>query len=101
MCLNVEYSAGEEFRPKAGHVIFVSFRIQPKSRTQVFHLREGKQDGHITCLKHVNLGRTGWNCWTANNETFLASFCLGVGKHERFVTTAEFRRNAITPIHIF
>ena len=29
--------------------------------------------------------------------TFLAGFVLGVGKHERLVTRAEFRRNAIIP----
>ena len=28
---------------------------------------------------------------------FLAGFCLAVGEHERFVTTTEFRRNAIIP----
>ena len=42
---------------------FVSFWIQFNSRTQVFHLREGKQDGHITCLKHINFVRKWWKCW--------------------------------------
>ena len=75
----------------------VSLWIQFNSRTQVFHLREGKEDGHITCLWHINLCRTLWNCWKVNDATFLAGFCLRVGKHERFVTTAEFRRDAIIP----
>ena len=71
--------------------------IQFNNRTQVFHLREGKQDGHVTCLEHINLGGTWWNCWKVDNATFLAGFCLGIGKHERFVTTAEFRRSVIIP----
>ena len=32
-----------------------------------------------------------------DNATFLASFCLGVGKHDSFVTTAEVCRNAKIP----
>ena len=76
---------------------FVSFGVQNKSQTQVFHLREGKQDGHITCLKHINFGRTWWNCWKVNNATLHAGFCLRVGEHERLVATAEFRPNAIMP----
>ena len=33
-----------------------------------------------------------------NDATFLARFCLGVVKHERYVTTATFRRNALFPL---
>ena len=76
---------------------FVSFWIQFNSRTQIFHLREGKQDGHITCLKHINLSRTWWRCWKVDNATLHASFCLRVGEHERLVTTAKCRRNTIIP----
>ena len=75
----------------------VSFWIQFNNRTQVLHLREGKQDGHITCLKLINLSRTWWCCWKVDNATLHAGFCLPVGEHERFVTTAEFRRNAVIP----
>ena len=75
----------------------VSFWIQFNIRTQVFHRREGTQDGHITCLKHINLRRTWWCCWKVNNATLLAGFCLRVGEHERLITIAEFRRNAIIP----
>ena len=47
----------------------------------------------MTCLKHNNLGRKWWSCWKVNNATFLARFCLGVGKHKGFITTEKFRRN--------
>ena len=66
----------------------VSFWIQFNCRTQISHLREGKQDGHITCLWHINLCRTCfWNCWKVNIATYLAGFCLRISKHEKFVTT--------------
>ena len=32
-----------------------------------------------------------------DNATLHAGFCLGVGEHERFVTTAKFRRNTVIP----
>ena len=75
----------------------VSFWIQFKGHTQVFHLRRRKQDGHVTCLKHINLGRTWWCRWKVDNATFHAGFCLGVGEHEGLITTAKFRRNTIIP----
>ena len=88
-CPILECSAGEEYRPKAGHVILSHFGsssiVVPK-----FFIWERKQDGHLTCLKNINFGRTRWNCWKVNNATFLAGFCLGVGQHEKFVSTAEF-----------
>ena len=37
----VEYSTGEQYKPKAGHEI-VSFWIQFKSRTQILYLRKGE-----------------------------------------------------------
>ena len=52
--------------------------------TQILHLRKVKQDGHVTSLKHINLGRT-WCCWEVDNATFHAGFCLGVGEHERIL----------------
>ena len=45
--------------------------------------------GASPCLKYINLGRTWWNCWKVDSATFHAGFCLGVGKHDRFVTTAN------------
>ena len=53
---------------------------------------KGKQNGHITCLKHINLGGTWWCCWKVDSATFHAGFCLGVGEHD--ATTAKFCRNA-------
>ena len=76
---------------------FVSIWVQFNGHTQFFHLRKGKQDGHATCLKHINLGRTWWCCWKVDNATFHAGFCLGVGEHERLIATSKFRRNAIIP----
>ena len=60
-------------------------------------LRKGKQNRYITCLKHINHGRTWWWCWKVNNATFYAAFFLGVGERERLRTTAKFFRNAIIP----
>ena len=42
--------------------------------------------------KEVRNGGTSGIC-----AKFLAGFCLGISKHERFVTTAEFRRPAVIP----
>ena len=53
---------------------------------------KGKQNGHITCLKHINLGGTWWCCWKVDSATFHAGFCLAVGEHD--ATTAKFCRNA-------
>ena len=69
--------------------------VQPSYAS--FSPERGKQDGHITCLKHINLSGTWWCCWKVDNATLHAGFCLRVGEHERLVTTAEFRRNAIIP----
>ena len=94
MCPIVECSAGEEYEPKAGHVICVSFWIEFKKSYPSFHLKDGKQDWHITCLKHINLTRTWLCCWKVDNAILHAGFCLRVGRHERLITTAEFR-NAV------
>ena len=59
--------------------------IQFNGHTQGFHLKEGKQDGQFTCLKHINLGGTWWCCWKVDNATFHASFCLGVGEHKGLI----------------
>ena len=89
--------AGEEKQAKSWERNLVSFWIQFKGHTQVFHLRRRQQDGHVTCLKHVNLGRTWWCRWKVDDATFHAGFCLGVGEHEGLITTAKFRRSTIIP----
>ena len=74
--------AGEENKPKAGHVILSLFGSSSKVILKFFIWEGGKQDGHVTCLKHVTLGRTWWCRWKVDNATFHAGFCLGVGEHE-------------------
>ena len=50
VCPIVEYSAGEEYRPNAGHVSLSHVGSISMVVPKFFHLRERKQDGHITCL---------------------------------------------------
>ena len=55
----MEYSAGEEYRPKAGHVILSPFWIQFNSHTQDFSSERGKtrwayhlSEAHSTLVEH-------------------------------------------------
>ena len=40
ICPIVEYSAGEAYKPKAGHVILSRLGLKFNNRTQIFHLRK-------------------------------------------------------------
>ena len=77
------------------------FGIQFDCHTQVFQLRERKQDGHITCFKHINLSRTLLCCRKVDIASLHASFCLRIDEHERLITTADFCRNATRPCMFF
>ena len=44
---------------KSWRCTFVSLRIQFNSGTPIFHLRKGKQNGHIMCLKHIMVEHGG------------------------------------------
>ena len=94
----INLEVDEETKTKSWTCNFVSFWIQFNSRTQVFHLRERENKmGTSPVSSTSSLGRTWSCCWKVFYATLHAGFCLGVGEHERLITTAEFRRNAIIP----
>ena len=47
---------------------------QYKCNTQILHLQKGEQNRHVTCLKHINCGRTWWCCRGNEQDNFPDKF---------------------------
>ena len=97
ICPTVQYSAGEEYKPIAGHVNLISFRIQFTSRTQILSSTgRDKRIGtsHVsstsTLVDHERCGPK--NEWYNFPQP---GFCRRVGKYKGLRVRAKLCRNVI------
>ena len=89
--------AGEENKPKAGHVILSLFGYSSKVIPKFFIWEGDNKMGTSPVSSTSTLVEHGGVVGKWIMQLFHAGFCLGVGEHEGLIATAKFRRNTIIP----